>query len=233
MILLIEPNTKIRKRLCDLLSRERILAIGSYAETLEMIAKFRNRINIIIANIRLFKDILLRGTLFRLCQKLYIEIPPVLVLFRRGDEKIKEEFEKNNVSCSIIKFDNEDTSFPERYIDAIKQLYPDVIVNMKQAHESWLKGDDTQTTVDPRDWLVKEGFLKAIEGSKIGKIAKDMEEFMPLIKKMLATAEPEEDKKPAQDIPIEDYENKYHELKKKYDLLVKYVKDLARSTKAS
>jgi hypothetical protein len=222
---------KIKKRLCDLLSRERILAIGSYAEMLEMIAKFKNRINIIIANIRLFKDILLRGTLFRLCQKLYIEIPPILVLYRRGDEKIKEEFEKNNVSCSIIKFDGDDTSFPERYIDTIKRLYPDVIVNMKQAHESWLRGDITQTIADPHDWLVKEGFLKAIEGSKIGKIAKDMETFMPLIKKMLSTAESEEEKKTKQNIPIKDYEKKYHELKKKYDLLVQYVKELAHHTK--
>ena len=233
MILLIEPNKNIRKRLCDLLSRERILAIGSYPETLEMIAKFKNRISIIIANIRLFKDILLRGTLFRLCQKLYIEIPPVLVIYRRGDETIKEEFEKNKVYCSYVKFDGEDTSFPERYIDAIRQLYPDVIANMKHAHESWLKGEDTQTLADPHDWLVREGFLKAIEGSKIGKIAKDMETFMPLIKKMLSATDVEDDKNSTPHIPIKDYKKKYHELKKKYDLLVKYVKELARKTKTS
>ena len=214
------------------MSRERILAIGSYADTLEMIAKFKNRINIIIANIRLFQDILLRGTLFRLCQKLYIEIPPVLVIYRRGDEKIKEEFEKNKVPCSFVKFDGEDTSFPERYIDKIRELYPDVIANMKQAYDSWLQGD-TPAADNAHDWLVKEGFLKAIEGSKIGKIAKDMEIFMPLIKKMISATELDEDKKTRQRAPIKDYKKEYYELKKKYDLLVRYVKELARSTKAS
>ena len=41
MILFIEPNLTIRKRVCDLLPRERILGVGTYNETLEMIAKFR------------------------------------------------------------------------------------------------------------------------------------------------------------------------------------------------
>ncbi|MGB7055000.1 MAG: hypothetical protein WBE28_06750, partial [bacterium] len=86
MILLIEPNRKIRKRICDLLIRERIIAVGTYAETLEMIAKFQRRLNVIIANIRVLNDILNKKTLFRLCQKLHIEVPPILALFRKGDE---------------------------------------------------------------------------------------------------------------------------------------------------
>jgi hypothetical protein len=233
MILLIEPNKKIRRRLCDLLIRERIIAVGSYTDTLEMIAKFRNRINLIVTNIRLFKDILLKGTLFRLCQKLYIEIPPILALFRRGDEKIKEEFEKNQVSCALVKFDSEDTSFPERYIDKARELYPDIIANMKHAHESWLKGDEMQPLPDPHDWLVKQGFLKAIEGSKIGKIAKDMETFMPLIRKIVSTAEPDENSRTENGSLNRDYKEEYHKLKKKYDLLVSYIKQLARQAKAS
>jgi hypothetical protein len=226
MILLIEPNKKIRKRLCDLLSRERILAIGSYAETLEMIAKFKNRINIIITNIRLFKDILLRGTLFRLCQKLYIEIPPILALYRRGDEKIKEEFEKNKISCSIIKLDCEDTSFPERYIMAIKDLYPEVIAEISKATEIWLKDEEPEILIDHRKWLEEEGFLEAMENLKIGKLTKDVEQIIPLIRKMLS----EEKKKPQEKRPTKkqevDYKRMYFKLKQRHDELLKYVKEL-------
>ena len=94
MILFIEPNRKIRKRICDLLSRERIIAVGSYAETLEMIAKFQKRLNIIIANIRVLDDILNKKTLFRLCDKLRINVPPILAIYRKGDDKIQEKFEE-------------------------------------------------------------------------------------------------------------------------------------------
>ena len=208
------------------MSRERILAIGSYAETLEMIAKFKNRINIIVASIRMFKDILLRGTLFRLCQKLYIEIPPILVLYRRGDEKIKEEFEKNQVHCSIIKFDGEDTSFPERYIMAIKGLYPEIIADISKATEIWLKGEEPEILIDHRKWLEEEGFLKAMENLKIGKLTRDVEQIIPLLKEMLS----EEKKKLQEKRQIKkqeiDYKHMYFELKKTHDELLRYVKEL-------
>lgn len=54
MILLIEPNRRIRKRLCDLLNRERILGVDSYAQTLEMIAKFKNRMFSVLIVVILF-----------------------------------------------------------------------------------------------------------------------------------------------------------------------------------
>lgn len=231
MILLLEPNKRIRKRLCDLLSRERILAIGSYAETLEMIAKFKNRINIIIANIRMFKDILLRGTLFRLCQKLYIEIPPILVLYRRGDEKIKEEFEKNKIQYSIIEFDGEDTSFPERYIAAIKNLYPEVIADIDKATEMWLKGEESETPKDHRKWLEEEGFLTAMENLKIGKLTRDVEQIIPLMKKMLSGEKQGPQEKKQKKKQETDYKRMYLELKQKYDELLKYVKELVDLSK--
>jgi len=228
MILFIEPNVAIRKRICDLLPRERILGVATYNETLEMIAKFRNNITLIIINIRLYRDILLKGTLFRLCQKLYIEIPPVIALFKRGDEKIKEEFEVNKIVQKIVKFDSEDNSFPERYIEAVRNIYPDVISDMKIANDNWLKGESDQRPGDVKTWLAQEGFLEVIEESKLGKVAKDMQEMLPLIKKMLAATEIEEAKK---DPKQKDYEQLYKNLKIKYDMLAKYVKQLARSAK--
>lgn len=228
MILFIEPNLTIRKRVCDLLPRERILGVGTYNETLEMIAKFKNNITLIIANIRIFKDILVKGTLYRLCQKLYITIPPVIALYKRGDDTIQEEFEANKAVQKLVKYDSEDNSFPERYLDAIREVYPDVISDMKTAHDNWLKGDNIQQPVDVKNWLAQEGFLEVIEDSNIGKVAKDMQEVLPLIKKMLAATEIDTNK---QNTKQKNYEYMYKDLKKKYDLLVKYVKQLARTTK--
>ena len=191
----------------------------------EIVNKFKNNINIIIANIRLLKDILVRGTFFRLCEKLYIEKPPILALYRKGDEKIKEKFEKNKLPCKLVKFDKEDNSFPERYINAIRELYPDVIAELEKANEVWLRGDELEQPFDPREWLVKEGFLSTIQKSEIGKLAKDMEKILPLIKKKLLEEKPLEKKKQRQEKTI-DYKKKFFELKKKYDELRKYVEEL-------
>jgi len=228
MILLVEPNIHVRKRLCDLIRRERIIGIDTYPQTLEMVAKFRNNINIIIANIRLLKDILLRGTLFKMCQKLYIEMPPILVLYRKGDEKIKDEFEKDKLQFKLIKYDSEDNSFPERYIQAVRELYPEVIADAKKAMEVWLKGDQSQSFEEVRNWLVKEGFLEAIEHSQIGKLAQDITQIIPMVKKILAE-EKELSKKEAQ---IErDYKKMYFELRQKYDKLIEYMNKIVDISK--
>jgi hypothetical protein len=231
MILFIEPNRKIRKRICDLLSRERIIAVGSYTETLEMIAKFQKRLNIIIANIRVLDEILNKQTLFRLCDKLAISVPPVLAIYRKGDDKVKEKFEEKYRNYKLLKYDGDDNSWPERYIAAVKKIYPEVIAELRKATESWLKGEP-EIQVDTREWLIKEGFLDVIEGTKYGKMAKEMEHILPLVKKMLSTAEhdtTDDDKEKEKD---KDYKKRYSEVKRKFDLLVKYIKELDARTKS-
>jgi len=224
MILLIEPNKNIRKRLCDLLNRERIIGIDSLPQTFEMICKFKNSIHIIIANIRLLHDIVSKGTLFRLCEKLYVDIPPILAFYRKGDEKIKHEFEKNYQQYKLIDYDKDDTSFPERYIMAIKELYPEVIADINKATEVWLKGEEPETLIDHREWLEKEGFIKTMENLKIGKLTQDMEQIIPLMKKMLSEEKKLlKNKTKKQEI---DYKRMYFELKQKHDELLKYVKEL-------
>jgi hypothetical protein len=231
MILLIEPNRKIRKRICDLLSRERIIAVGTYAETLEMIAKFQKRLNIMIANIRVLDDILSKQTLFRLCEKLHTDVPPILAIYRKGDDKVKEKFDEKYSDYTLLQYDGDDNSWPEQYIAAVKRLYPEVIAELKKATESWLKGEP-EIQVDAREWLVKEGFLDVIEGTKYGKMAKEMEHVLPLIKKMLSTAESDaaNDEKGKEE--KKDYKKRYSEVKRKFDLLVKYIKELDASTKS-
>ncbi|MGD8978787.1 MAG: hypothetical protein PVH23_01805 [candidate division WOR-3 bacterium] len=231
MILLIEPNRKIRKRICDLLSRERIIAVGTYAETIEMIAKFQRRLNIIITNIRILDDILKKKTLFRLCQKLAIDVPPILSLFRKGDDKIKERIENEYAEYKFVEYDGDDTSFPDRYIAAVKELYPEVIAQIDKANELWLRGDAPETVIDAREWLIKEGFLDVLEETKYGKIAKEMEEVLPIIKKMVSTADSHESPVINKDQSNSEYKKQYLDLKRKFDLLVKYIRELDASAK--
>ena len=230
MILLIEPNRKIRKRICDLLSRERIIAVGTYPETLEMIAKFQKRLNVIISNIRVLDEILHRQTLFRLCEKLHIDIPPILAIYRKGDDRIKEKFDEAYKECTLIKYDGDDNSFPERYIAAVQDLYPEVIADIDKANESWLRGDEIEAAVDPREWLVKEGFVDAFESSKYGKMAKELEQMLPLLKKMLATMESEEKAAPKTEQAKANQKKHYSKLREKLDSFVKYIKDLDDKT---
>jgi hypothetical protein len=80
--------------------------------------------------------------------------------------------------------------------------------------------------------LVKEGFLDVIEGTKYGKMAKEMEHILPLVKKMLSTAEhdtTDDDREKEKD---KDYKKRYSEVKRKFDLLVKYIKELDARTKS-
>ncbi len=163
MILLLEPYKTRRKKLCDLLSRERIIGVASIPETLEMVCKFKNSFEIIIANIHLLYDILSQETLFKLCKKLYIKVPPLLGLYEKGDDKIKEEFEKKYTQYKLIEYDKEDDNFPERYIRVVKELYPDVIADVNKAMESWVKGEETKELIDTRKWLEQEGFVERTE----------------------------------------------------------------------
>lgn len=209
MILLIEPDETIRKKLCDLLSRERIVGVGSIPETLEMICKFKNNFDIIIVNIRLLNEIFAKGTLFRLCDKLYIKVPPILGIYNKSDAEVVKQLKKIHEKCEFIEYDKENSRFPEQYIQAIKELFPQLIVDINKAKESWVIKKKHEEQVDPHAWLEQEGFLKTAKGISE------------------KTIEKHEEKQKKE----KDYKSMYFDIKKKYDELVKYVKELADSTK--
>jgi hypothetical protein len=226
MILLIEPNRVIRKRLCDMLHKERIISVGTVPEILEMIVKFKNNFNLLIANLRILDNIVSSGTLFRLCERLYIEIPPLLAIYRKGDERVKEKFENKHPNYKFIEYARDDNGFPDRYVHAVQDLFPNANIDIHKANEIWLKGEDYEMHVDPHNWLVDEGFIEAIESSRIGKLARDMEEILPMIRKLLAAEKIIEEQKINENDTSTDYQGMYHDLKKKYDRLVSYVSEL-------
>ena len=227
MILLIEPDQKIKKKLCDLISRERVIGVDTYTQILEMMCKFRNKFDLMIANIHPLKDILSRQTLFKLCDKLHIEIPPILGIYRQGDEQIVQEFEKNNGQCKLIKYSEEDKGFPETYIQAIKELYPVLIADIDKAKEIWLKKEKTEESIDPSKWLKEEGFIEVVESDNIESSNGNAGELITSIEKMLVDKTEEK----IEDVDeLGDYKKMYFEFKEKYDKLLKQLTNLIKHT---
>jgi len=231
MILLIEPDKAIRKKLCDLLSRERIIGVDSVQQTLEMILKFKNNINVIIANIRLLRKILSNQIIFRLCEKLSLKTPPIVGFYKKNDEEIKKEFEKNNKQYKLIEYNEKDYSFPGQYIQAIKEVYPELTADIEKAREVWLKEKETEDLVDLRKWFEEEDFLEIIKNLKIGKPGKDTEHIIPSIEEMTAEKTVEKKEEIEEINKEKNYKKMYFELKKKHDELLRYVKELIDSIK--
>lgn len=225
MILLIEPDKNIRKKLGDLINKERIICVGQVTETLERICKFKDRFDLIIANIRLLHAVLSHQTLSRLCQRLYIEVPPILGYYKREDRKFRDEFKKNYKEYRLIEYNVKDNAFPERFVLIVKELYPEVIASIDKAKETWQK---KETPVELRDlhmWLEKEGFIDEVEKSRSGEAKEAIEDIIPAMENVLSedAVEKVEEKKEIEEGM--DYKKKYFELEKKYDKLLKYVKD--------
>jgi DNA-binding NtrC family response regulator len=212
MILIIEPDITIRKKLSDLLSKERIIGIDSMQQMLEMICKFKNKLNVIVVDIHQLHEIISKKVVFRLCEKLHIDAPPIVGIYKNGDEEIKKEFKRNNFGYKLLKYNDKDCSFPELYIETIKEVYPQVHADIEKAREIWLEKRENDDLIDIRKWIEEEGFLEIVDKMKIGESDKKDSTGKSEIKKS-----------------TKDYKKLYFELKQKYDELLKYVKELADS----
>lgn len=225
MILLCEPDKARRKNICDLLGRERIIAIGSVQEILEMICKFQRRFKLMIINIRLLHDIIVHETLYNLCNKLKISVPPILNIYQDGDEEIMVKFKEYHVHYQLIKYNEKDPHFPDRYIEAVKILYPEVISEIGSARETWSRKDDKRDFIDPHKWLEEEGFIEPMEQPPSRAGLQGMKESLTAIDKMLSEmALSEEVEK--REIAQNNYKYLYLEFKKKYCDIVKLMNDL-------
>jgi DNA-binding NtrC family response regulator len=212
MIIIIESDIIIRKKLSDLLSKERIIGIDSMQQMLEMICKFKNNINVIVADIRQLHEIISKKVIFKLCDRFHINTPPIIGIYKDGDENIKKEFERDNIRYKLLKYNNKDCSFPELYIETIKQVYPQVHADIEKAREIWLEEEETEDFVDIRKWIEEEGFLEIVDKMKITESDKKDNTGKLKIKKS-----------------SKNYRKLYFELKQKYDELLKYVTELTDS----
>jgi hypothetical protein len=221
MILMLESDKAISKKLSDLLDRERIICLDSGKQLLEMIVKYKNDINVIVANNRMFREIKIHPLILKLCQKLNIKPPPVICYDQDGDrdskkddQVINEEMMENLGLYKLIEYDELNSDFPEVFIETIKEAYPGLRADVKKASVLWTTKPGE--FVDIGGWLQEEGFFGADKTAEPAKPSGTTKPSAPPI-----TAKPSAPKKENLD-----YEKMYDELKKKYDDLLKQMQNL-------
>jgi hypothetical protein len=159
MIIFIEKDILIRKRLSDLLVRERVIGVDTAQQALEIGIRYKNNLDLFVSNIQNFKILTTNRILTRFCKKLGIAMLPVLAFYKDGEEDIVESLEKYDGKCRFIRFSDSD-KFPEHYVNIIKELYPDVNADVPSAAEMWKASKVAEQHIDPHVWLKQEGLIK-------------------------------------------------------------------------
>lgn len=224
MIIIAVPDKDVRKRLCDLLIKERIIGVNSVADILETLCRFQKSINLIVVSIGFLDHIVSNQTVQRLCQKLRIAEPPIVGIFKKDEQIIKKTLEKDHENLSLIEYREQDPEFPVRYISRLKKLYPALNADLEKAKETWHKKEEDKELMDIGRWLEEEGFLEAADKKETPEKVKMVEEMTLFIEELL-TEEPAKTEEKTTETTI-DYKRMYLELKQKYDELLKYVKEL-------
>jgi len=233
MIILVEPDKDIRKNLADLISRERIVGVDSIQEALQMFLKFRNDLDLVVANVNLLSEMLSKQLIERVCRKLSIAIPPVVAIYKQSEEEAKNVFMKLHKGHRAIKYADNDLGFPNRYLEVIQKTCPGLIIDYEKARDAWLKKQQPGDFIDPRTWLAEEGFLEAVRRSEPETAEKDPDDIVSSIQIML-NEEATEHAQHKEKEPKDDYRKMYLELKEKYDALLKNVRAFMESvTKAN
>jgi hypothetical protein len=232
MIILIEPDKDVRKTLADLVSRERLIGVDSIQESLQVMLKFKNDLDLIVANVNPLSEMLSKHIIDRVCQRLSIGIPPIVAIYKEGDEKARDIFAAEHKAYRIVKYTENDFGFPNRYLEVIQKACPELIIDYERAREAWLKKKQPQELVDPRKWLEEEGFLektKVIEPESTDKGADDIVQSIQafLDEEETEAVEPLEEK--IEKKADEDYRTMYFELKQKYEELLKKVRAFMES----
>jgi hypothetical protein len=232
MIILIEPDKDIRKNLADLVSRERLIGVDSIQESLQMILKFKNDLDLIVAHVNLLSEMLSKHIIERVCQRLSIGIPPIIGIYKQGEESAKNIFANQYKTYKIIRYAENDLGFPNRYLEVIQKACPELVIDYENAREAWLKLQQPQELVDPRKWLEEEGFLDKVKVPEQENPDKSADDIVTSIQSLLD----EEETDTAEPVPQaatadaeQDYKTMYVELKKKYDELLKTVRAFMES----
>ncbi len=227
MLIIIDANTGLRKKLCDILKKERIIPVDSVTVALEKICHFRSEINVVIANLDFIMEIFERQTIKKVCYKLFINEPPIIGYYTRGQEKQKEELLARGATYPFLQCDETDLQFPDRYIAEIVKVYPELHYDLDKAYYYWAKTSEQTAAeyIDPRQWLQEQGFIEILElAEKEENKSPVLENTILAIKAMLETQIDGE----ARNF---DFKQLYLDTKKQYDQLTQYVRDLIEMIK--
>ena len=203
--MIIEPDSVIRKKFSDMLNKERTMAVSSITDALEKICLHKNEIDLIVTNVQILRNETKHQTIAHLCEKLYASKPPMLCIYRKGEE-CQEEISKAGKDFALIEYDEKDPGFPMKYLLAITERYPQVNVDIKQATASWRAGRESDDLADLHKWLEEEGLI-------------------------ITESKKKDDASEKQQTEECDYRKMYVELKEKYDKLLAYMKELLDSVK--
>jgi hypothetical protein len=205
MIMIIEPDSIIRRKLGDMLNKERFMAVSSITDALEKICLHKNEIDLIVTNVQILRNETKHQTIAHLCEKLCANKPPMLCIHRKGEE-CREETSKAGKDLTLIEYDEKDPGFPVKYLLAITERYPEANVDIRQATAAWHTEKETDDLADLHKWLQEEG-LSITDNKRKGNASKKQQ-----------TEEC-------------DYRKMYAELKEKYDKLLAYMRELLDSVK--
>lgn len=243
MIILVEPDKDVRKNLADLMSRERIIGVDSIPQSLQMILKFKNDLDLIVANVNPLSEMLSKHIIERVCQRLDIGIPPILAIYKENEKDARNAFVAEHKGYETIKYVENDLTFPNHYLELIQKSCPELVIDYEKAREAWLKKQQPQDLVDPRQWLEEEGFLEPSEKTDPTGVEKSADDIVSTIQAFLdeettESEEQEEEEKlvteaSAQQEVKEDFKKLYLELKQKYDELLKNVRVFMESVTKS
>ncbi len=228
MIILVEPDKEVRKNLADLISRERIIGVDSIEECLQLFLKFKNDLDLVIANVNLLSEMLSKQLIERVCEKLSIGIPPVIAIYKKSEEETRDVFLRTHKGYKVIRYAENDIGFPSRYLEVIKKACPGLVIDYEKAREAWHKRQQPNDFIDPRVWLEEEGFLDVTKTSEPEVAEKSADDIVSSIQTLFdeETTEPAEQKT---EDTTEDYKRMYLEMREKYDTLLKTVKAFMES----
>ncbi len=228
MILLLEADKILSKKLCELVDRERIEVIDTERQVLEAIVKHRGEVKVIVVNHRRFSVILAHGLITQVCQKLGIKPMPVIGYHLKGDPE-PPAMDRQMPGYRLIDYDDSDPDFPDKFFQALREAYPEINVDLGKAKIVW--SARPEDLLDVGKWLEDAGF------GEMEKLAQTMGPVVPPANpkpKSPAPARklPEPVKKPPASTrgPL-DYRKMYEDLKKEHEQLKKKHEDLLKQVK--
>jgi len=225
--MIIDANTDMRKKLCDLLKKERIIPVDSVTAALEKICHFRSEINGLIVNLNFLPEIYERQTIRKLCNKLYINEPPIIGYYMAGQIKQKEDLTARGAVYPLLECDETDLNFPDRYIAEIVKIYPELNFDIEKAHYYWAKTPEQAAVelIDPRKWLEEEGFIDVKE------LAEKKDNKSPVLENTILAIKSMLESQIEGEAPNVDYKQLYLTTKNQHDQLKYYVRELIEMIK--
>ncbi len=226
MIVLIEPNKNKKKKLCDLINRERIVPVKFPGEVLNFLYKYQKKVDLIIANSNMpfVSDLISKKLLEKLCSKLNLPRIPLVGYYKEEDENTKKLKE---AGIDLIKYDERNSEFPFQYLSLIRKEYPGLnidVTNIMEIRDYWLgiKQKPEKKELDSEEIEDILNVLSPTEEKEVMDITEISAQVKPYI------TQNEYDKVVDE---LDEWKKKYNKLEKEHKDLKVSVKDIIDTAK--